>query len=92
MRHRSVASGQRALSSSTREPPRAATSRPRGLDATAELLQVMEVRACIEPSVTARAAARVTPADIVQLHALLEAMRREPSRQSAEAQRRRNAG
>lgn len=52
----------------------------------------MEVRACIEPSVTARAAARVTPADIVQLHALLEAMRREPSRQSAEAQRRRNAG
>ncbi|MEU5027939.1 FadR/GntR family transcriptional regulator [Streptomyces milbemycinicus] len=47
----------------------------------AELLQVMEVRAYIEPSVTARAAARATPADIVQLHALLDAMRREPSRQ-----------
>ncbi|MEV6128533.1 FadR/GntR family transcriptional regulator [Streptomyces violaceusniger] len=51
-----------------------------GLDATAELLQVMEVRACIEPSVTARAARRATPADIVQLHALLDAMRREPTR------------
>lgn len=40
----------------------------------------MEVRACIEPSVTARAARRATPADIVQLHALLDAMRREPTR------------
>ncbi|MEU8719419.1 FCD domain-containing protein [Streptomyces antimycoticus] len=40
----------------------------------------MEVRACIEPSVTARAARRATPADIVQLHALLDAMRRELTR------------
>ncbi|HUX04086.1 MAG TPA: FadR/GntR family transcriptional regulator [Acidimicrobiales bacterium] len=44
-----------------------------------ELLQVMEVRAVIEPSVTAKAALRARPVDVEELQKLLDEMFREES-------------
>lgn len=47
-----------------------------GLDVdSASLAQVMDVRACIEPAVAARAAKNTTSLEIVQLQRLLEEMR-----------------
>ncbi|WP_016698441.1 FadR/GntR family transcriptional regulator [Actinoalloteichus spitiensis] len=51
-----------------------------GLDADRiELLQVMEVRACVEPPVAARAALRATPANVAQLAGLVDEMTRDPT-------------
>jgi GntR family transcriptional repressor for pyruvate dehydrogenase complex len=46
-----------------------------GLEAEhAELLQVMELRSCIEPALAGRAAAKATSRDLAQLRGLLEKM------------------